>query len=93
MNYDIDDNLQKVALQRTVVDALAESQVALQLLVKKGLVTAEEIKEMREKVKNADKYKQLYEGLDKQLEGLLHYKENPEQMLKDMLNAKLNGKI
>lgn len=47
------------------VKAITETQVILQLLVKKNIVTAEEVTSMREIVKSRPKYKRLFDLIEK----------------------------
>lgn len=49
---------------QTAINALIETQVILQLLVKKGIVTPEEVSITRGIVNNQQKYKQMIYALD-----------------------------
>lgn len=55
-------------LERTIIEiadvavnAITETQVILQLLVKKNIVTTEEVVSMRDVVRNRPKYKRLFD--------------------------------
>lgn len=87
------DQLQEDALSKKLaLDIAVDTQVILQLLVSKGIITKEEVDEMRNKVKSLPKYKASYEvveGLEKASD---LYKNNPEDYLKMLFDAKLKGK-
>ena len=48
---------------------------------------------MRNKVKNSPNYKPVYDYLNGAEQKANYYKNNPEQHLKDVFNAKMNGTI
>ena len=91
--YDMDETINETQKTRLLLDVKVETQLILQLLVKKGLVTKEEIEEMRKTVKNSPNYKPMYEVLDRIEDRANYYNDNPEQHLKDLFNAKLNEDI
>ena len=91
--YDMDETIDETQKTRLLLDVKVETQLILQLLVKKGLVTKEEIVEMRKTVKNSPSYKPMYEVLDRIEDRANYYNDNPEQHLKDLFNVKLNGDI
>ena len=92
-NYDMDTALNEINEKKLLLDVKAETQLILQLLVSKGIVTREEVSSMREKVKNSTNYKPLYEYFEMAEQKAEYYKNNPEQHLKDVLAAKMNGTI
>lgn len=92
-NYNMDTALHEINDKKLLLDVKVETQLILQLLVAKGIVTREEVAEMREKVKNSPNYKPLYEYLENSKKTADYYKANPEQHLKDIFNAKLKGKM
>ena len=91
--YDMDETIDETQKTRLLLDVKVETQLILQLLVKKGLVTKEEIVEMRKTVKNSPSYKPMYEVLDRIEDRANYYNDNHEQHLKDLFNVKLNGDI
>lgn len=92
-NYDMDTALNEINEKKLLLDAKVETQLILQLLVSKGIVTREEVSSMREKVKNSTNYKPLYEYFEMAEQKAEYYKNNPEQHLKDVFAAKMNGSI
>lgn len=85
-----DEALKQLQEQEQIVNALVESQVILQLLVSKGIVTREEVANTRDMVRNNGKYKVTIENIEKQKRAFKYAQEHPEEYLKAMFNAKLN---
>ena len=92
-NYNMDEALNEINEKKLLLDVKVETQLILQLLVSKGIVSREEVSAMREKVKNSPGYKPLYEYFESAEQKANYYKNNPEQHLKDVLAAKMNGTI
>lgn len=92
-NYNMDTALSEINEKKLILDVKVETQVILQLLVQKGIVTREEVSAMRETVKNSPQYKHLYQYLEGASNKAEYYKQNPQEHLKDIMNAKLNGKL
>ncbi len=92
-NYDMDTALNEINEKKLLLDVKVETQLILQLLVSKGIATREEVHSMREKVKNSPNYKPLYEYFEMAEQKAEYYKNNPEQHLKDVFAAKMNGTI
>lgn len=92
-NYDINTALDEINGKRLLLDVKVETQLILQLLVSKGIVTREEVSVMREKVKNSPSYKPLYDYLEQAEQKAIYYKANPEQHLKDVFQAKMDGTL
>ena len=89
--YHMDDAINEIQEKRAIVDAKIDSQVVLQLLVQKGIVTREEVEEMRGIVRNSSKYKSTIEYLDGAKEKAEYYLNNPQEHLKNLFNRKMNG--
>ena len=92
-NYDMDKAMQEINDKKLLLDIKAETQTILQLLVAKGIVTREEVSDMRSRVKGSSTYKPLYDYLNGASEKADYYKRNPEQHLKDVFKAKMSGEI
>lgn len=60
-NYDMDTTLNEINEKKLLLDVKVETQLILQLLVSKGIVTREEVSKMRNTVKNSSQYKPLYD--------------------------------
>ena len=91
--FNMDQALDELNLKKLVLDVKAETQTILQLLVEKEVVTREEVQKMREVVKNSPKYKLLYDYLNQAEQQAQYYKDNPQEHLKAVMNAKMNGKL
>lgn len=92
-NYHMEDAISEIQEKRAIIDAKIDSQVVLQLLVQKGIVTREEVEEMRGIVRNSPKYKATIEYLDGAKEKAEYYINNPQEHLKDLLKRKMDGTI
>lgn len=92
-NYNINDALTEISEKEQILDAKIDSQVVLQLLVQKGIVTREEVQEMRNKVSNSSKYKATREYLEGAKKKAEQYRNDPQAHLRDLFAAKLNGQL
>nr|WP_302143151.1 hypothetical protein [uncultured Schaedlerella sp.] len=92
-NYDLDTASQELIMQRNIMKCLVDTQVILQLLVEKEIVTREEVSVMRDVVRSREPYKSTSDYIKKARETVEYYKQNPEQHLKDLFKAKLDGRI
>ena len=68
-------------------------QVILQLLIKHGIVTQDEIADMRLKVAGLPTYKATLDNLTKEETAMNYAINHPEEHLKAILKAKMDGKI
>jgi len=80
------ENIALTALQNAV-NALIETQTILQLLVKKGIVTVEEVKNTREIVKRQPKYKGFLQSIEEALNDASEIAKF-EELFQKMLNDK-----
>lgn len=85
VNNDMDIALNEINNKKLLLDVKVETQLILQLLVSKGIVTREEVSDMRITVKNSSLYKPLYDCLNREEQKANHYKSNPEQYYKELL--------
>lgn len=92
-NYDMDIAYNEINEKKLILDVKVETQLILQLLVSKGIVTREEVSAMRNKVKNSPNYKPMYDYFNRAEQKVNYYKSNPKQHLKDVFSAKMNGII
>lgn len=87
---DINGTKQDLLNKALIVNTAIDVQVILQLMVKKGLVTREEVASMREKVSTSDpKLSSSKKWLDEAIEELKFASENPEWVLRKMFEEKL----
>lgn len=84
--YKPDEALHELQMQETIMKALVDVQVVLRILVDK------EIK-YRNEVGNSPKYKPVLDDIQRQKRGFQAAKDNPQEYLKAIFNAKMNGDI
>ena len=91
--YNPEEALSRICEQEAMLKTAMDVQVVLQLLISKGLVTQEEIADMRLKVANLPTYKATLDSLKSERAAMENAKNNPEDYLKALFNAKMNGDI
>jgi FKBP-type peptidyl-prolyl cis-trans isomerase (trigger factor) len=91
--YDLDESKQDLVQMEAIFNTQVDIQVILQILMVKGLCTREEIQIHRNKVKQLPKYKATNDYIMQSKDSIEYYKNNPEQHLRDVLKAKMDGKI
>lgn len=68
---------------------MIDVQVILQLLVQKGIFTREEVSEMRNIVRNSERYKLAFQWIDQAKKDLLLYETDPQAILQELIRQKL----
>lgn len=91
--YKPDQALHELMTQQTIVDVAVDVQVLLRILVDKEIITREEVNKYREEVRNSPKYKPVIDDIQRQRKAFQAAKDNPQEYLKAILNAKMDGKI
>ncbi len=91
--YKPDEALHELMIQETIVNVAVDVQALLRILVEKEIITREEVKAYREEVRNSPKYKPVIEDIERQRAGFQAAKDNPQEYLKAILKAKMNGDI
>lgn len=91
--YKPDDALHELQMQETILKTAIDVQVALRILVDKGIVTREEVKQYREEVNNSPKYKLAMDEIQRNKAGFQAAKNNPQEYLQAIFRAKRDGKI
>ena len=92
-NYNMDEALHEIEEKQLILDIKIDTQVVLQLLVQKGIVSREEVAEMRKKVANSSKYKSTLDYLESAKQKAKYYQDNPSEHLRDLMKAKMDGTI
>lgn len=92
-NFNMNLALDEINMKKLVLDVKVETQTILQLLVEKEVVTRAEVQQMREIVKKSPRYKSLYDYFNQAEQQAQYYKDNPQEHLKAVMNAKMNGKL
>ena len=91
--YKPEEALQDLYVQETILNVAIDIQALLRVLVNKEIITREEIKQYREEARNSPKYKIVYDDIQRQKIAFKAAKDNPEEYLKAILKAKMDGKI
>ena len=91
--YDPDEALHELVVQEQILNTAIDVQALLGLLVHKGVITKEEINVFREKVRSIPKYKTTIEEISRQKKGFKKAKENPQDYLRAIFQAKMDGQI
>ena len=91
--YKPDDALHELMIQETILNVAVDVQALLRILVKKEIITRDEVKQYRQEVRNSPKYKSAIEAIKREKQGFQVAKDNPKDYLKALFKAKLNGKI
>jgi len=91
--YKPEEALHELMLQETIVNTAVDIQTLLRILVDKEIVTREEIAQYREEVRNSPKYKPVIENIQRERKGFQMAKDNPQEYLKALMKAKMNGDI
>lgn len=91
--YNPDEALHELMMQETVVNVAVDIQMLLRILVDKEVITREEVSKYREEVRNSPKYRPVIEDIQRQKAGFQKAKDNPEEYLRSLFKAKMNGDI
>ena len=91
--YKPDEALHELMIQETIVNVAVDVQALLRILVEKEIITREEVNQYREEVRNSPKYRSVIEDIQRQKAGFQAAKDNPEEYLKALFKAKMNGNI
>lgn len=91
--YHPEEALQELMIQERILNTAIDIQALLGLLVEKDIITRDEINQFRQRVKLSAKYKSALEQIEVQKTGFEKARDNPQEYLKALLNAKMSGKI
>ena len=91
--YKPEEVLHELQVQETILKTAIDVQVVLRILVDKEIVTREEVQKYREEVSNSPKYKIVLDDIKRQKVGFQVAKDNPQDYLKALFKAKMNGDI
>lgn len=91
--YKPDEALHELMIQETIMNLAVDVQALLRILVEKEIITREEVNAYREEVRNSPKYKPAIDAIRREKEGFTAAKQNPEEYLRAIFKAKMDGKI
>ena len=91
--YKPDEALHELMMQETIMNLAVDVQALLRILVEKEIITRDEVNAYREEVRNSPKYKPTIDAIRREKEGFTAAKQNPEEYLRAIFKAKMDGKI
>ena len=91
--YKPEEALHELQVQETILKTAIDVQVVLRILVDKEIVTREEVQKYRDEASNSPKYKIVLDDILRQKTVFQAAKDNPQEYLKAIMKAKMNGDI
>ena len=91
--YKPDEALHELQIQEAIMKVSVDVQAVLRILVDKKIITREEVQKYRNEVSNSPRYKLILDDIQRQKRGFQAAKDNPQEYLKAIFNAKMNGDI
>ena len=91
--YKPDEALHELMMQENIMNVAVDIQALLRIMVDKSIINREEISAYREEVRNSPKYKPVLDAIKREKDGFTAAKQNPEEYLKAIFKAKMDGKI
>lgn len=91
--YKPDEALHGLQIQEAIMKVSVDVQAVLRILVDKKIITREEVQKYRNEVSNSPRYKLVLDDIQRQKRGFQAAKDNPQEYLKALFNAKMNGDI
>lgn len=91
--YKPDEALHGLQIQEAIMKVSVDVQAVLRILVDKKIITREEVQKYRNEVSNSPRYKLVLDDIQRQKRGFQAKKDNPQEYLKALFNAKMNGDI
>lgn len=91
--FDLDKAEQTLELAEMLVDTRLEIEALKDLLEKHGIITSLEFDACKRYLASTKERKEVLDYIAKMKAGVSHYKANQQGYLRDLFNAKLNGKL
>ena len=91
--YKPEKALHELQIQETILKTAIDVQAVLRILVDKEIASREEVQKYREEVSNSPKYKIILDDIQRQKTGFQAAKDNPQDYLRALFKAKMNGDI
>lgn len=92
-SYDLDSAQSKIDNARRLINLQIQIKTIENILIAKGLISELDITATRQFVINDESVKKNLTELKIVEEKIANYKNNPEEHLRDLLKAKMNGTI
>ena len=84
---------EEAILKKLILDTAVDVQSVLQLMIKKEMITKEELDSARDYVRNIPKYKASYEAINELFKAGDVYERDPQAYLRAIVKAKMDGTI
>ena len=92
-NYDLDSAKSKVDNAKRLINLQIQIKTLENVLIAKGIISELDLNATKQYVMNDEEIKYYMQQLKAVEDKITQYKNNPEQHLRDLLNAKMNGTI
>ena len=92
-NYDLDSAQNKVDNAKRLINLQIQIKTLENVLIAKGIISELDLNATKQYVMNNEEIKYYMQQLKAVEDKITQYKNNPEQHLRDLLNAKMNGTI
>lgn len=92
-NYDLDSAQSKIDNARRLINLQIQVDALKNVLVAKGIISELDISATKQFIMSDETVKSTLEALGQAEQRVNMYKNNPEQHLKDLLKAKMDGTI
>lgn len=92
-NYDLDSAKSKVDNAKRLINLQIQIKTLENVLIAKGIISELDLNATKQYVMNDEEIKYYMQQLKVVEDKITQYKNNPEQHLRDLLNAKMNGTI
>lgn len=89
---DLESSERELRDRKMMLDTAVDVQAILRILVDKEIITREEVKRMREEVRESPKYQKAYIYIEQTAAEIQKYKADPAERLREMFRRKTNGK-
>ncbi len=90
--YEPDKLKEEAAKNMMIVETAINIQAVIELLTSKGIIANVELDYVRNNLKNSLQYKTAYETAKKMADAGELYEQNPQAYLRQLLEAKLQGR-
>lgn len=92
-NYDLDSAQNKVDNAKRLINLQIQIKTLENVLIAKGIITELDLNATKQYVMNDEEIKYYMQQLRAVEEKITLYKNDPQQHLRDLFNAKMNGTI
>ena len=92
-NYDLDSAQSKIDNAKRLINLQIQIKTLENVLIAKGIISELDLNATKQYVMNDENIKYSMQQIRAAEDKITQYKNNPEQHLRDLLNAKMNGTI